>query len=145
MPIPTAFLTRLLHRTLLLSTALASLLSPLRAQDAATGAIRGVVINDAAGNYVQGARLSLTGTACNGITDTQGRFLFGALPHGDYRIRAESVGNDAGELTVYVTAGATIPATLRLGSEVIDLEKLMVTGQAEGQAQALSPRYDPGR
>jgi outer membrane receptor protein involved in Fe transport len=127
-----------MRSALYLFVALAGLLAQAQAQDAATGAIRGVVINDATGNYVQGARLSLAGTTRNEITDTQGRFLFGALPPGDYRIRAESAGADSGELSVHVASGVTAPATLRLGSEIIAMEKLMVTSQAEGQAQALN-------
>ena len=103
-----------------------------------TGAIRGVVLNDATGNYVEGAQLSLVGTTRTAVTDSQGRYLFGALPAGDYRLRAVSVGADASEISVNVLPGATVPTTLRLGSEVIAMEKLMVTAQAEGQSQALN-------
>lgn len=138
MPISHSARVGYLRRALHFFVALAGLLAQARAQDAATGAIRGVVINDATGNYVQGARLTLAGTTRNEITDTQGRFLFGALPPGDYRVRAESAGADSGELSIRVAPGVTATATLRLGSEIIAMEKLMVTSQAEGQAQALN-------
>ena len=119
-------------------TLLLSLCWPLAAQTGSTGALRGTVVNEATGNYVEGAVLTLTGTNRTAVTDSQGRFHFGALPPADYRLRAEAAGNSPGELTVRVTAGATAPALVRLGSEIIAMEKLMVTAQAEGQAQALN-------
>ncbi len=124
-----------------LSSTLASLalaLAPLSAQTAATGAIRGVVLNEATGNYVQGAQVTVIGTTHTAVTDSQGRFNFGALAPGDYRIRTESAGTNMRESTVAVLAGATAPLTLRLASEIVAMEKLMVTAQAEGQSQALN-------
>ncbi len=108
------------------------------AQTAPAGAIRGVVVNDATGNFVEGAVLTLAGTNRSAVSDSQGRFHFGALPAGDYRVRAESAGNAAGERLVAVGPGATATPTLRLGSEIVAMEKLMVTAQAEGQSQALN-------
>ena len=126
----------LVHRlTLLGSLAVAQLLS---AQPPATGAIRGIVLNDATGNYVQGARLSVVGTTHTTVTDSQGRFNFGSLGSGDYRVRVESAGSEAKEFPVIVLAGGTAPLTLRLASEIVAMEKLMVTAQAEGQSQALN-------
>ncbi len=110
----------------------------LSAQTAPTGGIRGVVVNEATGNFVQGAQLSLDGLRRTAVTDTQGRFLLGALPPGDYRIRVESAGALEREFPVTVVANVTTPVTLRLASEIIAMEKLLVTAQAEGQAQALN-------
>ena len=117
---------------------LIGLLTPAHAQSVATASLRGVVLNEATGNFVQGARLSLVGTTRTAITDSQGNFLFGALAAGDYRLRVDSAGTDAKEFPVTVLAGMTAPLTLRLASEIIAMEKLMVTAQAEGQSQALN-------
>jgi len=108
------------------------------AQTASTGALRGVVVNDATGNFVEGAVLTIAGTNRSAVTDSQGRFHFGSLPAGDYRVRAESAGSATSEMLVAVGNGATATTTLRLGSEIVAMEKLMVTAQAEGQAQALN-------
>jgi TonB-dependent receptor len=113
-------------------------LAPAHAQSVATASLRGVVVNDATGNFVQGAQLSLVGTTRTAVTDSQGRFHFGALPPGDYRVRTESAGSEAKEFALNVVPGTTVPVTLRLGSEIIAMERLMVTAQAEGQAQALN-------
>ena len=108
------------------------------AQTAPVGAIRGVVVNDATGNFVEGAVLTLAGTNRSAVTDSQGRFHFGSLPAGDYRVRAESAGSAAGEVLVPVGAGVTATTSVRLGSEIVAMAKLMVTAQAEGQSQALN-------
>jgi len=131
---PTA--SRLLLRIHLTLT----LLAPLGAvaQSATTGAVRGHVVNDATGNYVEGAVITLAGSPRTTTTDSQGGFHFGALPPGEHRLTARSAGNSPGEASVTVTAGLTATVTLRLGSEIVALEKLMVTAQAEGQAQALN-------
>ena len=113
--------------------AIIGLLTPAHAQSVATASLRGVVLNEATGNFVQGARLSLVGTTRTAVTDSQGKFLFGALAAGDYRLRVDSAGTDAKEFPVTVLAGVTAPLTLRLASEIIAMEKLMVTAQAEGQ------------
>eukprot|EP01035_Chromulina_nebulosa_P009882 gene9882-13320_t len=46
-----------------------ALATSLAAQTPATGALRGVVVNDATGNFVQGARLALVGTMRTAVTD----------------------------------------------------------------------------
>ncbi|HEY0883569.1 MAG TPA: TonB-dependent receptor, partial [Archangium sp.] len=123
-------------RFILLLFLLGAALSPLRAQS--SGAIRGVVVNDATGNYVEAAVVTLQGTARSAVTDSQGAFHFGAVAPGDYRVQALSVGNSVGEVSVTVGPGLVAPVTVRLGSEIVAMEKLMVTAQAEGQSQALN-------
>ena len=110
----------------------------LSAQTAASGAIRGTVLNEATGNYVEGAVVTLNGTSRPEMTDSRGLFYFAGLAPGTWRLTARSAGSSPGEAAVEVAAGQTAAVTLRLGSEVVALEKLMVTAQAEGQAQALN-------
>jgi TonB-dependent receptor len=110
----------------------------LPAQTGSTGAIRGAVVNDATGNFVEGAVVMLAGSSRREVTDSRGSFYFGGVPAGVGRLTARSAGNSPGEATVAVTAGGTTAVTLRLGSEVVAMERLMVTAQAEGQAQALN-------
>lgn len=110
----------------------------LTAAESRNGLIRGTVRNEATGNYAVGAVVSIAGSSRIEATDSRGEFLFAGLEPGEYRLTARSAGNSPGEATVVVTAGATATTILTLGSEVIAMEKLMVTAQAEGQAQALN-------
>jgi Carboxypeptidase regulatory-like domain/TonB dependent receptor-like, beta-barrel len=71
------------------------LASSLRGQDAATGGLRGVVL-DAHGARVVGADIvairTETGIRYHTATDSAGRFLLDLLPPGDYSARAEAEG-----------------------------------------------------
>ena len=63
----------------------------LTAQDSATGAIRGTVI-DASGSRVALASIVIVNTATatrfTAVSDAEGRFAFDLLPPGDYSVRA---------------------------------------------------------
>ena len=111
---------------------------PLAAQTESSGTIRGTVTHAATGHFVEGAKLTLIGSDRTAIADSQGRYSFGALPAGDYRVRAESAGSTDSEIAVRVAGGATVRADFQLGSDVVSLEPIMVTAQAEGQSQALN-------
>jgi hypothetical protein len=83
-------------RNLFFLTGIFSLLAiSLWAQDAATGALRGVVL-DAQGARVTGADIVAirmeTGIRYYTATDSAGRFLLDLLPPGDYSARAEAEG-----------------------------------------------------
>ena len=110
----------------------------LPAQTGSPGAIRGTVVNEATGNFVEGAVVTLAGASRPEITDSRGLFYFGGLAPGTRQLTARSAGSSPGQATVDVASGQTTGVVLRLGSEVIAMEKLMVTAQAEGQAQALN-------
>jgi hypothetical protein len=71
--------------------ALSLLLSPLAAQDAATGAIHGAVL-DPAGAHIPQASIvavnSATAARYSVTSDAEGRFTLDLLPPGDYTVRA---------------------------------------------------------
>jgi hypothetical protein len=66
-------------------------LPALHGQSATTGAIRGTVVNEATGHYVEGALVTITGSSRTESTDSRGRFYFGALPPGEHRLTARAV------------------------------------------------------
>jgi len=70
-------------------------LTPVLAQDASTGAIRGTVV-DASGGRIAGASVAMINSATGfryGVTgDAEGQFAFELLPPGDYSGRAEAAG-----------------------------------------------------
>lgn len=103
------------------------------------GAIRGVVVNQATGGYVEGAEVTLEGTPSrSALTDTQGAFYFGGVAAGTHSLRVDSAGAQTSRTSVEVASGVTGAVTIRLVSEVVHLQPLMVTAQAEGQAQSLN-------
>ena len=110
-----------------------------RAQSSEAGSIRGVVTNEATGAFVEGAEVTLDATpARSDVTDSQGRFFIGGVAPGSYRVRVTSAGSTPLESPVTVQARATQPLSLALKSDIVSLQPLMVTAQAEGQAQSLN-------
>src|SRR5712671_956285 len=66
-----------------------------RAQDAATGAIRGTVLDPLGGRVLQATIVlvnTATGARHSAISNAEGRFAFDILPPGDYSARAEAQG-----------------------------------------------------
>lgn len=111
----------------------------VRAQTPATGSVRGVVTNEATRAFIEGATVTLDVTpARTAITDSQGAFFLGGLPSGTFRLRIESAGSSPLELSVTVGAGAAQMLTIAMKSEIVSLQPVMVTAQAEGQAQSLN-------
>ncbi len=105
----------------------------------APGSIRGVVTNDSSGAFVEGAEVILETTpARTDVTDSQGRFFIGGIAPGSYRLRIASAGTATSDLTVAVESGGVQVLTVRLKSDIVMMEPLMVTEQVAGQAQSLN-------
>ncbi|MGD0761190.1 MAG: carboxypeptidase-like regulatory domain-containing protein [Candidatus Sulfotelmatobacter sp.] len=65
------------------------------AQDAATGALRGAVVDPSGGRVAQASIVAVnlaTGQRYSAVTDAEGRFAFDLLPPGDYSARATAKG-----------------------------------------------------
>jgi hypothetical protein len=93
---------------------------PASAQDAATGAIHGTVL-DPAGSRIARASIvvvsSATGTRYSSISDSEGRFALDLLPPGDYSARAVAVGMSpqvSPQLHVEIGAAAEIEFRLTI-------------------------------
>ncbi|MEY2878385.1 MAG: hypothetical protein RLZZ15_765, partial [Verrucomicrobiota bacterium] len=80
----------------------------LLAQSApATGAIAGRVFHPGSGNYVEGARVTIEGTALETFTDDDGSFHLDGVPVGAAKLRIFYTGNTPRLDTVRVAAGQT--------------------------------------
>jgi len=94
------------------------LVSRAGAQDAATGALRGMVL-DAQGAAVTRADVVAirvdTGIRYHSATDAEGRFVLDLLPPGEYSARAEAEGMlPQGSPRVLVEVGAAVELTFKL-------------------------------
>ncbi len=122
---------RSLRIVLIFSLLLSPLLSPLPAQDAATGAIHGTVV-DLHALRIPGASIAAVNTATgvrySATSDAEGRFSLDLLPPGDYSARAVAQGMSpqvTPQLHVDVGAAAELEFHLTIaGTE----EKVTVSG-----------------
>ena len=121
------------------------------AQDAATGALRGTVL-DAQGAAVTRADVIAirvdTGIRYHGATDSEGRFVLDLLPPGEYSARAEAEGmlpqdsprvqvevGAATELTFKLAvAGAREMVTVSDGPQLVETQPIAVSAMIDEQA-----------
>ncbi|MBI5768480.1 MAG: TonB-dependent receptor [Verrucomicrobia bacterium] len=108
MKIPVTTLCRL---ALLVVTAATRL-----AAQSATGSIEGRVQHAANATFVEGARVTVEGTALETFTDADGRFLLAAVPAGEARVRVAFTGAAPSLTTVRVAAGQTATQEISLAT-----------------------------
>ena len=95
-----------------------------------TGSVTGMVSNQATGQGIPSAQISLIGTQLGGLATANGRYLLLNVPTGTYTVRAEILGFEAMEQQVTVTAGAAATADFALSIQAISMDELVVTGTA---------------
>jgi TonB-linked SusC/RagA family outer membrane protein len=133
------FQTRGLRALLASAVAVAMMLVAAPADAQQTGTIRGVVQDAGTQQPIPAAQVVVEGLRLGGVTDAQGRFLILNVPAGEHVVRVEILGYAASSVTVTVAAGATATANIRVVSEAIALQEVIVTGVAEGTRRAVLP------
>lgn len=124
--------------SLLLATFLA-LLGPIFGSLHAAGTaglITGVVVNDATGDLLAGARVQLVNTLTETNSERGGSFVLMA-PAGDQTLVVSFAGLETKRVPVTVPATGPIAVEVRLTARIYTLDKVTVSGLREGQALAL--------
>lgn len=129
-----SFLTRLLA---FVSFLLFCLCAPAFAQGT-TGSIAGTVLDEAQGNYLEGAEISVDGTALRTTSERGGAFVLSNVPAGTQSITVKYPGMSPVKETVVVNAGDTARVSTKLTSEVIQLAEYSVKSNREGMSQAIA-------
>lgn len=104
----------------------------------AQGTIRGVVTDSLSGESLPGANVFLPGTALGSATDVEGRYRIDGVPAGRHVLRVSYLGYETLERTVDVVDGRTLVLDLGLVAGVIEGDVIVVTGQMEGQTEAIN-------
>jgi TonB-dependent receptor len=125
-------LSRLRIPLLLLCTGLLAVAA--RAQTALTGTIT----NSATGQNLEGARVVLQGTGREVVTDSQGVYRFDNVPAGNATLVVSYTGLDAVDVPVQVVTGGTQRKDVGLTADIYKMSKFVVSGEREGQAQAIT-------
>ncbi len=110
----------------------------LAAQPAATGTLRGRVINAETGSFLEGAAVSVAGTRHSTETARSGEFELTGVPAGAQQLSVSYAGLDPQTTLVVVTPGTAVEQVVRLTSTVYRLEAFQVTGIREGNAAAIT-------
>ncbi|MBI4625028.1 MAG: TonB-dependent receptor [Verrucomicrobia bacterium] len=122
-------------------TALAALLFGfvLAVQSAAgQETLTGTVTNSATGQNLLGARVVLKGTGREVFTDSMGVYRFPDVAPGSVIVSVSYTGLNPMDTPVLVTAGGRNRADVGLTADIYRLDKFVVAGEREGNAQAIT-------
>ena len=111
----------------------------------ASGTIQGRVLNPRTGEYLEGARLTVTGTALEALTDSAGAYRLTPVPAGAVDVTVFYTGSAPQTLRVEVTAGGTAMRDFSLGGSpartdgsTVKLDAFRVETSREMDAAALA-------
>ena len=111
----------------------------LAAQSAvAQGALVGRVTNSATGKPLEGARVELKGTTRATDVDETGEYRFTDVAPGTVTVSVSYTGLNTAEETVTVASGAPTRRDVGLTADIYRLSKFVVSGEREGNAQAIT-------
>jgi TonB-linked SusC/RagA family outer membrane protein len=118
--------------TLLRTGLLLAVLCVLWALPAAaqTGQISGRVVDAVSGQPLEGAQVTVVGTAVRARTRRDGLYNLTSVPIGSQQVRASVVGYSMQTATLVVQTGITSTVDFSLAQAVISLDAMVVTGTA---------------
>lgn len=115
----------------LLSAALLS--APIAAGAQTATDVPGVVVDVVTGRGIADVALRIEGTDVSAATDEEGRFLLRGVLPGRWTLRVDHVGYGHHEHEIALGEGQTIELQIRLASEAIELEPIVVEGETTRQ------------
>ncbi len=92
------------------------------------GSINGNVSDLHSGAMLPGATVSIKGTTHGTVTDEKGQYQFTNILPGDYTLVVSFVGYATQEVNVSLTAGEQLVKNIKLLSDLIGLDQVVVTG-----------------
>jgi TonB-dependent receptor len=108
----------------------------LFAQGVRTGTVTGTVSNQATGDLLPGALVTVEGTSLSTVAERGGTFRL-AVPEGSQTLVVTFSGLDAARVPVTVAAGQTAVRDIAMTSGVYRMEAFSVSGVREGNALAI--------
>jgi TonB-dependent receptor len=102
-----------------------------------TGTVTGRAFDSSSGSVLRGAEITVTGQTVRATTSVDGAFEL-TLPAGTHRLTVDYLGYAPSSAEVTVTAGATTRQDFTVGTGVVQLGNVRVTGERTGQARALN-------
>ena len=101
------------------------------------GAIQGTIVDDY-GIYVPGASVMITSLNKGTVSNQDGKFTFVDIPEGDHSILIKYLGFSDTIVEATVIGGQTISIEIKLTSESVELDDVVVVGSLGGQTRALN-------
>jgi TonB-dependent receptor len=103
-----------------------------------SGTIKGQVVDQATGETLIGANITIENTSIGNAADLDGNFILRLVPAGKWTLKVSYVGYQTVTLSVTVADNTTLEQNFRLVPQTIAGEEVIVTAQARGQVQAIN-------
>ncbi|HUR56685.1 MAG TPA: carboxypeptidase regulatory-like domain-containing protein, partial [Opitutaceae bacterium] len=111
-----------------------------------SGAIQGRVLDEARGDYLQNARVTIEGTSLETFTDSAGYFVLGNVPAGAGKLRVFFTGLAPVSIPISITAGQTTTKDINLSTrpdrpapgETVKLSEFVVSTSREMDGAAIA-------
>jgi TonB-dependent receptor len=100
--------------------------------------LTGTVTNSATGQNLEGARVVLKGTNRETFTDSQGVYRFSDVAPGNVVLSVSYTGLTTVDSPATITAGGRSQHDVGLTADIYQLSKFVVSGDREGNAQAIT-------
>ncbi len=100
--------------------------------------LTGVITNSATGRALEGARVVLGTTGRDTLTDQTGTYRFNAVTPGPVVLKVSFTGLNTTDVSVEVSPGARTQRDIGLTADIYTMGKFVVSGEREGNAQAIT-------
>jgi len=104
----------------------------------AQGSLRGVVTDSVTNDKLIGATVAVVGTSLGGMTDVNGEFRIVNIPSGKRQLKITYVGYRNKIVPIDIVSGQTIRVNLQIVVDAVNINEVVVTGQARGQVAAIN-------
>jgi len=104
----------------------------------AQGKIKGTITDSLSQNLLIGANVYIPGTSRGASTNVEGEFIINDVPTGTYTINVSYIGYKKKNVEIVVVDNRTTSIDVQLVTDVIEGEEVIVSGQAEGQVEAIN-------
>ncbi|MEM9298413.1 MAG: TonB-dependent receptor [Bacteroidota bacterium] len=105
------------------------------------GAVTGKITDSQTGEELPGTTVRLKGTSKGAVTDIYGEYLI-TIPVGEQVLTFNFLGYAMQEITVNVVAGTFTELNVQMQPDVLQMEEIVVTGQALGQMAAINQQIN---
>lgn len=106
------------------------LLAPATLWSQATGQVTGQVSAAGSGQPLDGAQVIVVGTDIGTVVGSDGTYSLRGVATGSQRVRVRMVGYSTATKQVTIEAGQSTQANFRLETQAVNLDEIVVTGQA---------------
>ncbi len=103
-----------------------------------TGSIKGKVLDSKTKDALFGANIIIKGTSLGSASDLEGNYVIRNISVGEQTLEISYIGYTPKSVEINVTENRTINLDVELDYKILEGEVVIVTGQVEGQIQAIN-------